>query len=171
MTFEIELNGRSRTVSIERAGAGRYRVAIDGHPHLVDAVKLGEFSLSLIVGGETGTSREVLVVPTATSGELLVSLEGRTLAISVDGRRSRRPGADAAGQVAGIQKVTAPMPGRVVRVLVGPGDEIAVRQPVVVVEAMKMENELRAPKAGRVREVPVSAGMSVEAGRTLVVIE
>jgi biotin carboxyl carrier protein len=70
-----------------------------------------------------------------------------------------------------VQKVTAPMPGRVVRVLVGPGDEIAVRQPVVVVEAMKMENELRSPKAGRVKEVPVSAGMSVEAGRTLVVIE
>ena len=170
MTFEIELDGRSRTVSIERAGAGRYRVAVDGHPHLVDALKVGEFSLSLIVGGETGTSREVIVVPTA-SGELLVTLDGRTATVSVDGRRSRKVGSDAAGHVAGVQKVTAPMPGRVVRVLVGPGDEIAVRQPVVVVEAMKMENELRSPKAGRVREVPVAAGMSVEAGRTLVVIE
>jgi biotin carboxyl carrier protein len=171
MTFEIELDGRSRTVSIERAGAGRYRVAVDGHPHLVDAIKVGEFSLSLIVDGETGTSREVIVVPVAASGELLVTLEGRTVGVSVDGRRSRKPGGDAAGHVAGVQKVTAPMPGRVVRVLVGPGDEIAVRQPVVVVEAMKMENELRSPKAGRVREVPVAAGMSVEAGRTLVVIE
>ena len=171
MRFEIELDGRSRTVSVERTGSGRYRVAIDGHPHLVDAVKLGDFSLSLIVDGETGTSREVLVVPTDGTGEMLVTLGGRTVAVSVDGRRTRRTGADAAGQVAGAQKVTAPMPGRVVRVLVGPGDEIAVRQPVVVVEAMKMENELRSPKAGRVKEVPVSAGMSVEAGRTLVVIE
>jgi biotin carboxyl carrier protein len=63
------------------------------------------------------------------------------------------------------------MPGRVVRVLVAPGDEVAARQGVVVVEAMKMENELRAPRGGRVKDVTVSAGTSVEAGRILVVIE
>ena len=63
------------------------------------------------------------------------------------------------------------MPGRVVRVLVAPGDEVAARQPVVVVEAMKMENELRSPKAGRVKDVAVTEGASVEAGRVLVVVE
>ena len=63
------------------------------------------------------------------------------------------------------------MPGRVVRVLVEPGDEVAARQGVVVVEAMKMENELRSPRAGRVKEVSVTAGTSVEAGRILAVIE
>ena len=63
------------------------------------------------------------------------------------------------------------MPGRVVRVLVAAGDEVAARQGVVVVEAMKMENELRAPRAGRVKEVSVAAGTSVEAGRILAVIE
>ena len=63
------------------------------------------------------------------------------------------------------------MPGRVVRVLVAPGDEVAARQAVVVVEAMKMENELRSPKAGRVKDVAVTVGMSVEAGRVLIVIE
>jgi biotin carboxyl carrier protein len=65
----------------------------------------------------------------------------------------------------------APMPGRVVRVLVAPGDEVAARQGLVVVEAMKMENELGSPKAGRVKDVQVSAGQSVDAGRVLVVIE
>jgi biotin carboxyl carrier protein len=63
------------------------------------------------------------------------------------------------------------MPGRVVRVLVARGEAVAARQPVVVVEAMKMENELRSPKAGRVKDVAVEAGTSVEAGRALVVIE
>jgi biotin carboxyl carrier protein len=63
------------------------------------------------------------------------------------------------------------MPGRVVRVLVQPGDAVEARQPVVVVEAMKMENELRSPKAGRVKDVAVAAGTSVEAGRVLVVID
>jgi biotin carboxyl carrier protein len=63
------------------------------------------------------------------------------------------------------------MPGRVVRVLVSAGDTVAARDAVVVVEAMKMENELRALKAGRVKTVAVEAGASVEAGRVLVVIE
>jgi biotin carboxyl carrier protein len=63
------------------------------------------------------------------------------------------------------------MPGRVVRVLVAAGDEVGPRQGIVVVEAMKMENELYAPRAGRVREISVSPGTSVEAGRVLAVIE
>ena len=63
------------------------------------------------------------------------------------------------------------MPGKVVKVLVSPGDEVKARQGLVVVEAMKMENELRSPKDGRVREVAVTEGMSVVAGRLLVVVE
>jgi biotin carboxyl carrier protein len=63
------------------------------------------------------------------------------------------------------------MPGRVVRVLVKPGDEVAARQGLVVVEAMKMENELAAARPGRVTDVAVTEGVSVEAGRLLVVIE
>ena len=63
------------------------------------------------------------------------------------------------------------MPGRIVRLLVARGDEVAARQPIVVVEAMKMENELRSPKTGRVKEIAVAAGESVDAGRVLAVIE
>ena len=63
------------------------------------------------------------------------------------------------------------MPGKVLRVLVKPGDEVQLRQPLVVVEAMKMENELTSPKAGRVKDVAVKEGVSVEAGRLLVVVE
>ena len=63
------------------------------------------------------------------------------------------------------------MPGKVVRVPVRPGDQVEARQPVVVIEAMKMENALSAGRAGIVREVLVQEGMSVEAGRPLVVLE
>ena len=63
------------------------------------------------------------------------------------------------------------MPGRIVKVLVKPGDEVAARQGLVVVEAMKMENELTSPRAGHVREVAVAEGASVEAGRLLVIVE
>ncbi len=172
MTFEIDVNGRTRTVSVERvANAGHHRVTVDGRAHDVDAVRIGEYGLSLVVDGEAGTSREISVAPSGNRGALLIAIDGRTVAASVDARRTRRAGVDAGGRAHGEQAITAPMPGRVVRVLVAPGDDVTARQGVVVVEAMKMENELRSPKAGRVKDVSVSAGTSVEAGRVLVVIE
>ena len=210
MTFEIEIGGRSRSVTIQRMGsASRYRVIVDGRTHVVDARRSGEFGLLLAAatfppkvtsaladnsyedtglappsdepGAEsvrsvavldTGVAPtyEVFVVPGDSAGELLVTMEGRSATVAVNGRRTRS-GGDPARHAHGEQSVVAPMPGRVVRVLVAPGDEVAARQGVVVVEAMKMENELRAPKGGRVKDVNVSAGTSVEAGRVLLVIE
>ncbi len=171
MTFDIEVNGRSRLVSVERAGAGRYRVVIDGHPREVDAARVANFGLSLLLDSGSGISREIEVAPAGGPGEMLVRLEGRVAAATVNARRTRRAGADSGSHARGEQAVVAPMPGRVVRILVSVGDDVAVRQAVIVVEAMKMENELRSPKAGRVKDVAVAAGASVEAGRVLVVIE
>jgi len=170
MTFEIELNGRTRSVAVERAGDGRFRVVVDGTPLTVDARRLGDFGISLLFPGDSHAATAIDLSPGSSPGELLAHLAGRTVPIVVNGRRTSRGGGDAASGH-GEHTVAAPMPGRVVRVLVAPGDEVAARQPVVVVEAMKMENELRSPKAGRVKEVEVAAGASVEAGRVLVVIE
>ncbi len=170
MTFEIEIGGRTRTVAVEKAAGGTFRVTVDGRSHELDAARTGRFGLSLL-DRHSGQTREVQVTPASTGGGLLVTLGGRAVVVTVNGRRSGRTGPDAAGGAHGEQAVTAPMPGRVVRVLVAQGDEVAVRQPVVVVEAMKMENELRSPKAGRVKDVSVAPGTSVEAGRVLVVIE
>ena len=78
---------------------------------------------------------------------------------------------DGAATGAGPQRIVAPMPGKIVRVLVTAGDDVQLRQGLVVVEAMKMENELRAARPGRVREVFVRVGESVEAGTPLVVVE
>lgn len=169
MTFEIEIDGRARAVRVERAGAGRYRVIVDGRTHLVDAARAGEFGLSLLLD-EEGASRDIQVAPAGRAGERLAVIDGRTIAVTVNGRRSKRPGADAGGSAAGEAAILAPMPGRVVRLLVSPGDEVAARQPVIVVEAMKMENELRSPRAGTVKDVAVQTGASVEAGRVLVTI-
>jgi biotin carboxyl carrier protein len=167
--FEIEVDGTARTVSVEPDGPGRYRVVVAGETHEVHAERAGEFGLLLGVDA-SHVSREVQIAPGAARGELLVALGGRTVAVIVNGRTRRRGALDEEGR-AGLQPVIAPMPGRVVRVLVSPGDDVAARQGVVVVEAMKMENELRSPKAGKVREVNVTPGTPVEAGRVLVVIE
>ena len=171
MTFEVEINGRTRSVSVERAHAGHYRLVVDGTPHEVDAARIGSFGLSLILDHESGLSREVQVAPAATPGEFLVTLDGRIVSAVIDRRRTARAGADGVADAHGEQAIVAPMPGRVVRVLVAPGDEVTAKQGVVVVEAMKMENELRSPKAGRVKDVKVRPGTSVDAGRVLVVIE
>jgi biotin carboxyl carrier protein len=226
MTFEIDVEGRTRTISVERIGgrAGRYRVAVDGQPHVVDAVRIGEFGLSLLIApAEKGTAtfsgangdekeavpfsrangdekeavpfsgavadekvavpfsaaekvavpaaRDVQVTPGMTRGELLVTLDGRSVAVTVNGRRTGRASTQGGTQAAGEHTVVAPMPGRVVRILVSPGDDVVARQGVIVVEAMKMENELVSPRAGRVKDVSVTAGTLVDAGRILVVIE
>ena len=173
MTVEVGLAGRPRTVTIERGSVpGRFRVTVDGHAHELDVSRPGEFAVSLrgTFPGGRRTVATLHVVPVGVRGELLVHYDGRTKAAVLDGRRAER-GTDAGASGQGEVAVAAPMPGRVVRVLVAPGDEVAARQGLIVVEAMKMENELRAPRAGRVREVSVSPGTSVEAGRVLAIIE
>jgi biotin carboxyl carrier protein len=170
MTFEIELNGRSRSVSIERADDG-FRVTVDGVTSLVDARRSGAFGVSIIFPCAGHASMCVQLAPGRAHGELLAYLDGRSATVTVNGRRTGRGAADGGAAAHGEQKIVAPMPGRVVRVLVAEGDQVEARQPVAVVEAMKMENELRSPKAGRVKDVAVTAGSSVEAGRVLVVIE
>jgi biotin carboxyl carrier protein len=191
VTFEVQINGRLRTVAIESLGAvgrdgGRFRVVVhdadepgDASPaqsrgdvtpaavHEID-VRRTDLGLSLVFA-EGARSVDAALTP-QTAGEWLVQLPQVTLTALVDGRRYRRGPAGRAA-AAGEQRITAPMPGRVVRVLVHAGDEVAARQGLVVVEAMKMENELTSPKAGRVKEVAVAEGTSVEAGRLLVVIE
>jgi biotin carboxyl carrier protein len=176
MTFEIEVDGRSRVVSIERAGTAgdgalRLRVSVEGESSLVDVQRSGGFGWSIVFPDAADRSMTVHVAPGPTPGELLAYLGGRIAAVAVNASRTGRGAADAGAGAHGEQKVVAPMPGRVVRILVARGDAVEPRQPIIVVEAMKMENELRSPKAGRVKEITVDSGASVEAGRVLVIID
>jgi acetyl/propionyl-CoA carboxylase alpha subunit len=170
MTFEIEINGRMRTVAVETAGPpdGRFQVTVDGATQTVDAVQVEADTLSLIFPEQDHVSHEIGFSDGLLPGELDVYLHTGTLKAVVNGRRSRRAAEAAA---TGEQRVVALMPGRVARVLAAPGQDVAARQPLVVVEAMKMENELTSPKAGRVKEVAITEGASVEAGRLLVIVE
>src|SRR5262245_54904430 len=140
MTFEVELNEKTRTVTIEPiAGVtGRYRVSVDGKEHTVDARKVDESTLSLILLDAGGSCHDVEVVDSQTPGELLVRTWDGLMPAVVDGRRRRRA-ADSLGGTAGEQRVTAPMPGKVVKILVAVGDEVKAKQGLVVVEAMQME--------------------------------
>jgi biotin carboxyl carrier protein len=101
-------------------------------------------------------------------GELVVN--GRAVTVEILDPRDRRARQSASTQE-GAGHVTASMPGRVVRVLVAPGDTVELGQGLVVVEAMKMQNEMKSPKAGRVAQVRASAGADVTAGQVLVIVE
>jgi biotin carboxyl carrier protein len=132
----------------------------------VDVSWIDGDTLSLIEGS---ASREVRFHRRADG--LDVAFHGRIFdaVVSRAGRAAVAENGHAADS--GPQVIKTPMPGRIARVLVAAGDRVTARQPVVIVEAMKMENELRSPKDGTVKEVLVAAGTAVEAGTVLLVID
>jgi len=189
VTCEIEVGGRTRNV--EARGP---EIFLDGQRVPVDVARSGH-AWSLILGQR---SYEVAVVEHA-AGDLTVHVNGRPIAVkslrfghggpqgpalrarggqggeqrSEQRIRAQRTRSDARAEVAGHgpQRVVAPMPGRIAKVLVKVGDAVAAGQGLVVVEAMKMENELRSPRAGTVTEVPAVEGALVKANAVLVVFE
>lgn len=165
MRYELEVNGRVRQVDVRRA-EGRFVITLDGHAWTVDASRVPPYMWSLLI---EGLSTEVTVVPIG-AGRLSVGIGEAAVAVSVNGRRRRGKVDGGVSPSTGTQQILAPMPGKVVRVLVKAGDSVKARQPVVVIEAMKMENELRAGTDGVVAELPVRDGQSVEAGALLAVI-
>jgi len=171
MQLQVDVNGRLKTVDIEHKD-GLYRVLIDGVERMVDAAAVDGSTFSLICLADGRSSQEVGLAPTGLPGETAVHMPAGVASVRVlTGAASRFGRGSGAAQAAGTQQVLAPMPGKVVKVLVKAGDAVKARQGLVVVEAMKMENELRSPKDGRVSDVLVAEGASVEAGRLLVVVE
>lgn len=175
MNFEIAVGHGVRTVSVTRQGS-QLQVSIDGRTVVVDARRVGDMELSLLVAPAAGAapvhSVDASLAARRTAGDFDVHVAGRTIPVQVRlaGGFGRQNKAGAA-QGTGPQRITAPMPGKIVRVLVKPGDEVKARQGLVVVEAMKMENELRAARDGRVRDVAVTEGQPVDAGALLLVVE
>lgn len=166
MTFTVEIAGSRRSIDVRRSG-NRWIVTIDGHATEVDAQRLGE-RWSLL----RGVSSNEVAVDDRGNGELTVHVDGVAVPVAIARPRTSRSrhgreGAHGGGPVS----VSAPMPGRIVKVLVKPGESVAPRQGLIVVEAMKMENELRAPAAARVKRVHVAPGSAVEKGAMLLEME
>jgi len=168
MQYEVEIGGRLLHVAVTRAGDG-FAVTVDGRTRQVDAARIDAHTLSLLV--DTVWSKEVSIAADPVGGQLGVHVGATPVTVTLNGRRRWGRKDEGAGTASGPQRLVAPMPGKVVRVLVKSGDPVTVRQPVVVVEAMKMENELRASREGTIAEVHAREGMSVDAGALLIVIQ
>jgi biotin carboxyl carrier protein len=173
MNFEIEVNGQPHVVTIERVGS-RYRIESGGRTDVVDVARVDRATISMILDGDGQCSHEVTLLDGREPGEVEVYLRAGVVSTRVAGAPGQRRWSakgPVLGGAGGPQRVTAPMPGKIVKVLVAPGDAVVARQGLVVIEAMKMENELRAARDGHVKDVHVAEGDLVEAGRLLTVIE
>ena len=168
MQYEVEIGGTRRQVVVTRSGDG-FAVSVDGRVRQVDAARIDAHTLSLVV--DRVWSNEVSIASNPDTGQLDVHVGDTPVAVTLNGRRRWGRKEKGGGAGSGPQRLVAPMPGKVVRVLVKAGDTVAAKQPVVVVEAMKMENELRAGREGTVAEIHVREGMSVDAGALLLVIQ
>ena len=180
MKLHVTAAGRTRAVDISRNG-DTFLVSLDGRQHKVDVKVIdGVWSVLIGPGGpatagpydpERAKRSHEVAFSSSAEGGMTVHIDGVPVEVSIN--RMRRAAGTAASTPSdgGPQRVTAPMPGKIVKLLVKPGDKVQPHQGVVVVEAMKMENELRARAAGTVSEVRVMEGASVEAGAILVILE
>jgi biotin carboxyl carrier protein len=164
MIYEITIGEKTYRVELFRAGPG-WRCKLEGKELPIDVIFPQPGLLSILLDGK---SYEVRQESSAGESIIVVGHE-RFTAILRDPRSYRSRRSRDGGQ--GIKKISAPMPGKVVRVLAPAGTEVEVGQAVLVIEAMKMQNELKAPKKGKVTRLNVDEGEAVEAGQILAEVE
>jgi biotin carboxyl carrier protein len=164
MIYEVNIDGKNYRLELIRSDAG-WECQLDGRKIAIDAVLTRRDVLSIIVDGQ---AYEVKREQSATDMHLWVG--SRRYGVQLRDPRSLRSRASAADSH-GPRKLVAPMPGKVVRVLVSEDAEVDAGQGVVVVEAMKMQNEIKSPKKGVVRKLIALAGANVNAGDVLAIVE
>ena len=164
MIFDVTVNGRDYRVELEQAATGNWAGRVNGEDVVVNAASAAAGVLSLLIGGE---SFEVVANP----AQQQIAIAGVRYSVEARDPRSWRTRRSRAGAQGGAKKIAAPMPGKVVRVIAPPGTEVEQGAGVIVIEAMKMQNELKSPKRGKVAKVLVAEGAPVNAGDVLVVIE
>ena len=170
MKFEVYLDsvsGKSKhVVELERDGA-KYKFTLDGQPANADVVLTAPNAVSVILNG---AAFEFHIVP-SDDGSYTLQTGPHEFRAEVRDPRSWRGRRQGALEAEGRQQIVAPMPGKVIRLLVKVGDEVEAGQGLIVVEAMKMQNEIRSPKKGRVERLQAKEGQPVNAGDILVWVD
>jgi biotin carboxyl carrier protein len=165
LAVEVEVDGAVRRLSVERQGDGCV-VHIDGRAIAVDLYEPMPGVLSLLMDG-----RSYRCVHAVMADEETIAVGRQQHRIAVTDRRSLRGQRKRPGVGNGTLQIKASMPGRVARVLVAQGEQVLAHQGIIVIEAMKMQNELKTVRDGRVVELRVAAADKVTSGQVLAVIE
>jgi biotin carboxyl carrier protein len=167
MKYYVMVGGRERVVTLENKPDGSIQATVDGRAVQVESVGYATRECTIHVDGHV-----VDVTVEGSPPQLGVVGSGQRTYVKVESDRMRAANkAQGGGLSAKERDVRSPMPGRVVKVLVTVGEEVAAGQAVAVVEAMKMENEVRAKKGGIVAKIPVKDGATVEGNAVLVAFE
>jgi biotin carboxyl carrier protein len=164
MLYDVNIGGKNYRLDLHRAD-GRWYCRLDGRDLEVDAVLVNPDVLSMRIGNMAYEIKSERV-----ANDLHLWVGSKCFDAEVRDPRSLR-GRARAGDDHGAWKITAPMPGKVVRVLVHEGDEVAAGAGVAVVEAMKMQNEIKSPKKGAVQKILIREGAAVNAGDVLAIVE
>jgi biotin carboxyl carrier protein len=164
MIYDVNVDGKSYRLELNRV-EGRWETRLNGREVAIDAVLARRDVLSIIIAGK---AYEIKRERTATDMHLWVGPKRYEVQLRDPRSLRSRVSAD---DGKGPRKLLAPMPGKVVRVLLKEESEVEAGQGVVVVEAMKMQNEIKSPKKGVVRKIVAAEGAAVNAGDVLAVVE
>jgi biotin carboxyl carrier protein len=164
MIYDVTIDGKNYRLELDRSG-GNWSCRLDGRDVQVDAVLVRQDVLSLRIGNQAYEVKSERV-----AGDLYLWVGSQRYAAEVRDPRSLRGRARQVDDQ-GPKKLTAPMPGKVVRVLVSPGTDVEAGAGVLVVEAMKMQNEIKSPKKGTIQKILVGEGAAVNAGDVLAIVE
>ena len=166
MTYNVTIDGKSYRVELRRGEQG-YGCRVEGREVALESVSAEREVLWLLIGGRSYEVRR----EAQANGALQVVVRGRRYAVEVRDPRAFRGRRAPTGAGTGPMKLVAPMPGKVVRVLKAEGAEVEAGEGVVVVEAMKMQNEIRSPRKGVVKRILATAGAAVNSGEALAVVD
>ena len=170
MKFEIQLsgaNGKQKHVVELTPKNESYEIALDGQMMAADAIQISPNLVSVILNGQSFEIR----VSASVDGKIKLQCGPHEFSAELIDPRAWRGRKQGALEVEGRQEIAAPMPGKVVRLLVAVGGAVEAGQGLLVVEAMKMQNEIRSPKTGRVERLLVKEGQNVNAGEVLAWVE
>jgi|SRR5580704_7949621 biotin carboxyl carrier protein len=166
MKFDVQVSGKTYTVELQRE-SDRWQISLDGVALDADAVEISPNVFSVLLNGESYEVR----LATASDGRLTLQTRHHEFVAEVVDPRAWRGRRHGAVEAKGRQRIVAPMPGKVVRLLVKAGDKVEAGQGLLVVEAMKMQNEVRSPKTGTVERLLAKVGEPVNAGEVLAWID
>ena len=168
MNYEVcEKTGESIRIGLREIEAGNYEISLDGETVHIDAARSTRTLYSII---EDGRQFEAMVDEKGAHG-FDVTVGGRLFHLEAVDVRTKLLSGQAAHVATGPQGVEAEMPGKVIKVSAAVGDTVSEGQGVVIVEAMKMENEISSPIDGVVKEIAVAEGETVEVGAPLFTVE
>lgn len=166
MKYEVRISGKTHIMELERHADG-WQASLEGRSGVTaDVAEIAPNVFSVLISGR---SHEVYVTP-SSGAQLQLHTGGLEFLAEVIDPRSWRGRRHGGAEAEGCQQILAPMPGKVVRLLVKAGDTVEAGQGLLVVEAMKMQNEIRSPKSGKVERILVAEGQAVNAGEVLCIV-